>query len=164
MSFVSNAFTVSNATELGNLTISEIQDNMNVLVLEPNAGHAPATYTFRSDLNLSSLPPLFVRPSDGSNGTWVSSNNTYVTSSNPAIAPPLIGLYWVVVNFPNKTIWLSVGTSAVSDWIPLETQAIQDSGSPSFSADYIGQIYVDDNSIVAWGATDTSGTWQQLSP
>lgn len=163
MAFYTDVFSVPTLTELKAIASTGRRDRMAVLVAEPATGYIGATYSYRASATLTELLPIIAVPDD-TVGAWVSNNPIYADTAIPTAAPPLIGITWVAtLTSPDRVVtFRSVGTSAATDWIPINNSAVQDSSSPSHNADFIGQIFYDNSADEFHLATDTSGTWQLI--
>ncbi|MDJ0723737.1 MAG: hypothetical protein QNJ38_01335 [Prochloraceae cyanobacterium] len=163
MAFFTDVFSVPTLTELKAIASTGRRDRMNVLVAEPATGYIGATYSYRQNATLTELLPIIAVPND-TQGAWVSNNPIYADTAIPSAAPPLIGIIWVAtLTSPDRVVtFRSVGTSADTDWIPVNNNAVVDSATPSHSADFIGQIFYDNSADEFHLATDTFGTWQLI--
>ncbi len=161
MAFFTDEFTVADLAALKAIPASARRDRTTIAVAQPAANYLPTYYTYQATTTLTALEPVIVIPDD-SQGVWLSLNPIYTDTVLPTAAPPLIGIIWIAtLTSPDRIVsFRSVGTSAATDWQPVNNNAVVDSASPSHSADFIGQIFYDNSADEFHLATDTSGTWQ----
>ncbi len=161
MAFYTDSFTVADLTELKALTAAQRRGGTTRVVLQPAANYAPTNYTYDETSSFTELSPIIVTPDD-SQGAWISHSLLYSNTANPSAAPPLTGITWIAtLTAPDRVVvYRSTGTSAVTDWLPTNNDAVVDSAAPTHNADYVGQLYYDSSADEFYLATDTAGNWQ----
>ena len=166
MATYTDSYTVASLTELKALTTTQRRSGMAVYVLSPEVGYPSAVYGFVSSSTLTELLPVIATPNDTpTTGRWISSNPVYITTAAPTAAPDLIGVVWVanISTSPARTtIYRSIGTSGVSDWVATTTTSVTDVSAPVFNADFVGQKVLDSGSGENYMALDLSGNYGQI--
>lgn len=140
-------------------------DGYSKIVMLPAAGEPPAQYVYRTGFTGAALGSIVVIPDDTpTNARWIKSSQlVHFATTAPAAAPPLIGILWIAsLSTPTRTVfWQSIGTAATTDWIPSGNRVITGTGAPSFTPDFVGQMYDDTtgNALYTAEGTSSSSDW-----
>lgn len=154
---------VADLTALKAIGASSIRINgYTKFVLSPAAGEPPAEYVYRTSFTAAVLGSIVVAADDNpTNAKWVKTSQlVHYATAAPNAAPPLRGILWVAtLSSPSRRVlWMSIGTSATTDWIPFGNQVISSTGAPGFTPDFVGQMYDDRTANATYSAEGVSSS------
>lgn len=137
------------------------------LVLTPATGEMPTWYTYVEDSALGAFGTIVILPDDNPvAGRWHKlSNLVFYSTGKPSSAPPLKGITWVAtLSTPTRRVtFLSIDTSSVADWIPFGNPVYSGESAPTFTPDYVGQLFSDIVNDTLWVSENTtsSSDWSE---